>query len=150
METITINIGQRDVFEEVQKATDYTGTKLADGDADVRDRILAGDEDLQTLDRFWDEAVLTVNERLKSMVVAFGSREGSYVATLEVSKAFDKTLTGSVEKTLRSFFIAFIIGEWFKFANKEEAKDYFAQGAELILTAERLLYSRKKPAVPKG
>ena len=71
-----------------------------------------------------------------------------YEAVIEVSKSFDKTLTASVQSTLRSFFIASIIGQWFKFANKGEAKDYFMQASEMLETAERLLYSRRKPTRP--
>ena len=70
METITIQIIQEDVYEEVAKATDYTGSKLIDGDDGARDRILAADEDLAELGRFWEESVLATNENLKEMLVS--------------------------------------------------------------------------------
>lgn len=171
METITIRIYQDYVYEEVAKATDYTGSKLIDSDDTARDRILAGDDDLVSLSRFWEESVLATNENLKEMLVAGSTKqllpelEGTsqapcrlpstathtrtgYEAVIEVSKAFDKMLTASVQSTLRSFFIASIIGQWFKFANKGEASDYFAQAAEMMTAAERLLYSRRKPTRP--
>lgn len=153
METITIQIFQHDVYDEVAKATDYTGAKLIDGDEKARDRILAADDDLATLDRFWEESVMATNERFKQILVSGTTRQFAdktvYEGILEVSRAFDKTLTESIQSTIRSFFIASIIGQWFKFANKGEASDYFAQGAELIEAAERMLYSRKRPALPK-
>ena len=177
METITIQIIQEDVYEEVAKATDYTGSKLIDGDDGARDRILAADEDLAELGRFWEESVLATNENLKEMLVSGRTKfitptlepiapqpgiaavqtdvsirptlnKIGYEAVNEVSKSFDKVLTASVQSTLRSFFIASIIGQWFKFANKGEAKDYFAQAADMMETAERLLYSRRKPTRP--
>lgn len=154
METITIKVMQEDVYEEVAKATDYTGSKLVSEDEGARDRILAADDDLASLGRFWEESVVAANEDLKEMLltgrtkaVAPSGKTG-YEAVLEVSKAFDKELTASVETTLRSFFIASIIGQWFKFANKEEAKDYFGQAAEMLLASERLLYSRRRPRKP--
>ncbi len=180
METIDIQIMRDEVYEEVAKATDYTGSKLIDGDDTARDRILAADDDLAELGRFWDESVLAVNENFKEMLIS-GSTQNvggllppviatstnepeaqaispdrpiviagkpAYVAKIEVSKSFDKALTASVQSTLRSFFIASIIGQWFKFANKGEAKDYFTQAAEMLETAERLLYSRRKPTRP--
>lgn len=153
METITIRIIQADVYEEVAKATDYTGSKLIDGDEGARDRILASDDDLAELGRFWDETALVVNESLKEMLVSgnagatIGGEKG-YEVVLEVSKSFDKALTASVETALRSFFIASIVGQWFKFANKGEAADYFAQAADILNTAERLLYSRRRPTLP--
>lgn len=152
METITLQIFQNDVYEEVAKATDYTGSKLIDGDDGARDRILAADDDLANLSRFWEESVLATNENLKEMLVSGRTKEiigmTGYEAVIEVSKSFDKVLTASVQSTLRSFFIASIIGQWFKFANKGEAKDYFAQAADMMEAAERLLYSRRKPTRP--
>ena len=140
------------MYEEVAKATDYTGSKLIDGDENARDRILAADDDLAELGRFWEESVLATNENLKEMLVSGRTKEilgkTGYEAVIEVSKSFDKVLTASVQSTLRSFFIASIIGQWFKFANKGEAKDYFMQAAEMMETAERLLYSRRKPTRP--
>lgn len=175
METITIQIFQDDVYEEVAKATDYTGSKLMDGDESARDRILAADDDLTSLGRFWEEAVFAANENLKEMLVSGRTKQiraispdstipqtgttsvshpiaaaakTGYEAVIEVSKSFDKALTASVQSTLRSFFIASIIGQWFKFANKGEALDYFTQAAGMMEAAERLLYSRRKPARP--
>lgn len=183
METITIQIFQDDVYEEVAKATDYTGSKLIDGDEGARDRILAADDDLAELSRFWEESVSATNENLKEMLVSGRTKlistiidptptppvistqsenanalppvppplilgRTGYEAVIEVSKSFDKVLTASVQSTLRSFFIASIIGQWFKFANKGEAKDYFTQAADMMETAERLLYSRRKPTRP--
>lgn len=178
METITINIFKDDVYEEVAKATDYTGSKLIDGDEKARDRILAADADLDTLGRFWDETVMACNENFKEMLVSGQTKSVSYntaeqgvpvvqpratmgdialsllptkpayVAVIEVSKSFDKTLTESVQATIRSYFIAAIIGQWFKFANKGEAGDYFTQAADMLDGAERMLYSRRKPTRP--
>lgn len=153
METIEIRIYRNDVYEEVAKATDYTGSKLIEGDEGARERILASDDDLSVLSRFWEEAVSACNESLKEMLVSGRTvteqdKGIAYHSIIEVSKAFDKTLTGSVVLTLRSYFISSIIGQWFKFANKGEAKDYFMQAAELMEATERLLYSRRKPKRP--
>lgn len=143
-----------EVYEEVAKATDYTGSKLIDGDETARDRILAADDDLAELGRFWEESVLAVNENFKEMLISGSTQDvgdkskPAYVAKIEVSKSFDKALTASVQSTLRSYFIASIIGQWFKFANKGEAADYFTQAAEMLETAERFLYSRRKPTRP--
>lgn len=156
METITIQVFKDDVYEEVAKATDYTGAKLIDGDENARDRILATDSDLSDLSRFWEESVLATNERLKEMVVSGETKSVEvdkstkivYEVTLEVSKSFDKSLTANVQSAIRNFFIASIIGQWFKFSNKSEAKDYFSQAGEMMNGAERLLYSRKRPTRP--
>lgn len=176
METITIDVFKDDVYEEVAKATDYTGAKLIDGDEKARDRILATDNELSDLGRFWEESVLATNERLKEMLLSGTTKQvqvtlsssafsdvtaeqkipplkpvitkTAYEAVLEVSKSFDKELTGNVQSALRNFFITSIIGQWFKLANKGEATDYFNQAKEMMDGAERLLYSRKRPTRP--
>ncbi len=149
METIAVQVNKKGVYEEVAKATDYTGSKLLDNDEHARDRILATDEDLAEIGRFWDEAMLVVNERLKAMLVSGISVVDSYKATIEVSKAFDKELTGSVESTLQNFFITSIIGQWFRYTNKAEAESYLKQSVDFLDAVERLLYSRKRPKVPR-
>ncbi len=69
METITVQILQEEVYEEVAKATDYTGSKLIGEDENARDRILAADDDLANLVRFWEESVLATNENFEEMMV---------------------------------------------------------------------------------
>ncbi len=148
METIKINIEKQYVYTEVAKATDYVGSKLEEPNDTARDRILASDEELNDMERFWAESIAALTDRLKEMVVSDEKGADGYKLTLEVSRSFDKALTPSVESALRSYFIASIIGQWFKFANKGEAADYLTQAAEMVESAERLLYSRKRPTLP--
>lgn len=155
MKNITIRIPRDEVYDEVAKATDYTGSKLTTEEENLRDRILMTDADLKELGRFWDESVIAVNERLKEMLLS-GHTEGSasgthaYVATLETSNHFEGALQASVESAIKSFFIASMIAQWFKFSNKEEAADYFSQAAEQLVCAERMLYSRRRPGRPSA
>lgn len=148
MSNITITVVQSSVYDEVAKATDYTGSKMLDEDEKARDRIFTTDEDLETLSRFWEEAAADCTDRFKPMIVSATTTGGNYVLTLEVSMSFDTNLTGSVETAIKSFFISSIIGQWFKFANKKEATEYSVTALDHLLTAERLLYSRKKPSLP--
>lgn len=150
METIEIRIERKDVYEEVAKTTDYTGSKLIESDEGARDRILSTDEDLKTLGRFWEESVAVANDRLKGMYVE-GSLPSAevYEATLEVSVAFDKALVPSVRAALRSYFIKSIVGKWYRFTNKSESGDYFAEAGMMMEDAMRKLYSRKRPRRPQ-
>ena len=114
------------MYNEVAKATDYTGSKLIDGDENARNRILAVDDDFKELGRFWDESVTAVNEDLKEMLVSGTTDvDKNYKAELQVSKSWDKTLQESVQSSLRSFFIASITAQWFRFANKGELRILF-------------------------
>ena len=150
METITLSIKREDVYTEVDKTTDYTGAKLNGAEAGARDRIVATQSDLKVLSRFWEEACATANERLKEMFVGSSLPSAEdYSVTLQVSVAVDKVLVPSVEATLRSFFIVFITGKWYVFANKGEAKDYFDEAGALMEDVRRKLYSRMRPRSPR-
>lgn len=150
MATITLNISREDVFREVDKTTDYTGSKLIDGDDNARDRIAATEDDMKNMSRFWEEACATTNERLKEMVESSSLPSAKdYSVTLKVSVAYDMVLTPSVESTLRTFFITFITGKWYVLANKGETKDYMAQASELMEDIRRKLYSRKMIRSPR-
>lgn len=148
METIVLEVVKEEVYREVAKATDYIGSKMLDSDENARERILAGDEDLSELGRMWDETALALSERFKGLLQSESISNGRYRAKLEVSRNFEMSLARNVEASIKSFFIASIIAQWFKYTNKGEAADYFAQAGEMLMSAERLLYSRRRPRRP--
>lgn len=147
--SITVTLNKADVDEEVAKATDYTGSKLIEEDGGARDRILMSDEDQKSLKRFWTEGIDVIIEKLKEIVANVEDSTSDTKLTLTVSKAYDTTLNSSVQSSLRSFVIAYIIGRWFQLANKQEATDYIAQAEVDLGKAERLLYSRRRPTPPR-
>lgn len=154
MDIVTVLVDRGDVYEEVAKASDYTGSKLIGEDEGARDRILATDEDLAEMGRLWDEATAGANDCLKEMLVRGGTVDlGSgggkgYEAVLEVSGGYDKELTGSVREALRGFIISYIISGWFAYTNKGEAEVYAARATEWLGMARGLLYTRRRPARP--
>ena len=149
MDAIEIVISRDDVYEEVAKATDYTGSKIPSEDDEIRDRILATDEDLAELGRFWEESVEVANECLKEFVNDWTTSKQGYTIVLEVSVSFNKKFKKIVEEAVRSFFINSIIGGWFGYVNKEESGRYIEAAASQLEIARRILYSRMKPNKPK-
>lgn len=150
MATITLHINRDDVYREVDMTTDYTGSKLIGNDEGARDRIVATEDDMNNLSRFWEEACSTVNERLKEMVVTSSApSDRDYRVTLQVSVAYDDVLTPSVESTLRTFFITFITGKWYVFANKGDSGAYLGEAGALMEDVRRKLYSRKMMRSPR-
>ncbi|MDE7393962.1 MAG: hypothetical protein K2M80_05770 [Muribaculaceae bacterium] len=149
MKRITVNVSQGDVFAEVAKASDYIGSKLIETDENARDRILMTDEAEEDLSRFWDETIQAVNESLKEMLSGDTPLTGGiYSAELEVASRWNMALLATVKSMLRSFFIASIIGQWFKIVKPDEADGYFTQAAELMASIKRTLYSRRRPTRP--
>lgn len=151
METIELKVSRSDVYEEVDKTTDYTGSKLiSSNDQGARDRIVATQTDLKELSRFWEETCVAVNERLREMFVSASLPSATdYKVTLQVSSAFDQELVPSIQATLRSFFIVTITGKWYVFSNKGESGAYFTEAGSLMEDIRRKLYSRKMIKSPR-
>lgn len=150
MATITLTVEQSGVYDEVARTTDYTGSKMEESDANLRDRILSTDDDLSDMGRFWEETAAVADERLKAMYTGGSApNESTYTARLEVSAAFDRALLPAVEAALRSYFVKSIVGKWYRYCNKGETKDYLAEAQEMMDDALRKLYSRKRPLPPR-
>ncbi len=153
MATVQIEISRSDVYDEVGKATDYTGSKMiSEDDRMARDRVYAGTEDLAMMTRFWNEAIATVNESFKELLVSGSDIESgdktTYQLLLSVSAAYDAALTQSVQSSIRSFFIMSITGNWFRYTNKPDAAEYLANASAMLQQADRLLYTRRSPSIP--
>lgn len=148
MPTIRITINRDTVFDEVSKLTDYIGSKSESEDKDIRDRVLATNNSLSDLNRFWSDSILVINERFKQMVDEYLITGSTFALSLDVSMSFDVMLAPEVTTALTGFIISSITGRWFKITNKAESAEYMERAAEFLKSAERLLYSRKKPTRP--
>jgi hypothetical protein len=147
MPEITIKVDKDAVWEEAMKTSGYTGDKMLSTSENDNpyDRILITDEDAKSLQQFWQEAVMVANDSLRDMLESASDISGDYEVTLRVSVCYDTVLNKSVESSLKSYFIAAIVGRWYKFANKGEAAEYYAQASAMMENARRMLYSRKRP-----
>lgn len=152
MNKFEIRISRADVYEEVAKTADYTGSKLTEGgDADIRDRLLITDEDFQTLGRLWEESVAAANERLRGLYVGGSApSEGEYRAELRVPSNFDSALSVSIRNAVRSYLILSVTGKWFVLAGSDLAEGYMASAVAMMQGALRMLYSRKAPEAPRN
>lgn len=156
MENIVLEVERDDVYAEVQKNSDYAGAMAISEDAPgARDRMLATDDDLKTLGRFWDEAVAVANREMREMLERGvstlkdyrhnGILTEVYEATLAVSRSWNKALTPVVESSLRSYFVASVTGQWFRFVNAGECEAYLAKAQALLEGAVRMLWERRAP-----
>lgn len=140
------------VYDEVAQTTSYTGAKMQ-GDVGAYERIFTTDDDRLMLERFWVEACNAATEQFKPFLVSVSEQsegqrvdlEHNYEVQLELSSSFDTSLTGSIETSLFSFFVSFIISKWYKFCNKEEAESYGADSLAMMGDVMRKVYYKKKP-----
>lgn len=148
MPIITLKVNKADVWNEVAITSSYTGDKMTDADENAYNRILITDEDQKSLQRFWEEAVAVANDNLKEMLEAASETNSDYNITLNVSKNYDQELNTSVQAALSSYFIAAIVGRWYRFSNKGEADSYMTESAAMIDIVKSMLYSRRRPTRP--
>ena len=152
MVNITLNVNKVYVYDEVAKTTTYAGIKMQ-GDESAYERIFTTDADRMMLERFWTEACSATTEQLKQFIVKVSSHPEShgvelgnnYVAELEMSSSFDTSLTDSIQSSLFSFFVSYIVSKWYKFTNKTEADGYALEATNMMDDVMRKIYHRKKP-----
>lgn len=152
MTEITLTINKASVYNEVAKTTSYTGAKMT-GDEGAYERIFTTDDDRMMLERFWVEACSAATEQFKPFLLSVSEQPEShgveldrdYSVELELSSSFDVHLRDSIETSLFSFFVALIVGKWYRFANKPEAEAYGTEAAGMMDDVMRKIYYRKKP-----
>jgi hypothetical protein len=149
---IELHINKANVYDEVAKTTSYTGAKMVEDDK-AYDRIFTTDADRQMLERFWLEACNGATEQFKPFLVSVSNQQVShgvelsadYIVTLEVSNSYDTTLTQSIETSLYSYFVMYIVSKWYKFTNKDESESCGNDAVGAMDDVMRKLYFRKKP-----
>lgn len=151
MTRVIFTVNKANVYTEVAKTSSYSGAKM--DDAAAYDRIFTTDEDRQMLERFWNEASNAVTELFKPFLVSVTESPEShgielarnYEATLDLSASYDTVLNKSIESSLFSFFVDFIVSRWFKFTNKTETESYGNEAATMLDDVKAKIYYKKKP-----
>lgn len=149
MQTITLRVSKKAVYNEVEKTTSYAGQKMADEDANAYERMRTLEEDSAQLDRYWDE---TRNEFCKQMKDFLQKQEAdgewNVVFDLELSESFDMVLKDTMQEDLNSFFVLNIIAKWFTLTNKSEAASYKEAATNMLIGIHRNALHRKRPTRP--
>lgn len=153
MNSISLSVNKANVYDEVAKTTSYAGQKMMDGDATAYERIFTTDADRLLLERFWVETCNAVTEQLKPFITKIDAQPIShgidltrnYNVTLELSSAFDVSLTEAIETSLFSFFVASIVSKWYALSNKSETEGMVAEAVGMLDSVMKKIYYRKKP-----
>lgn len=143
MNEVELTVYKTAVYDEVAKTTSYTGAKMV-GDDGAYERIATTDEDLEMLERFWNEAASGALDQLKPYMVSCVNGD-SFDVKLRMSEGFDINLSDSIQTSLFSYFVAMIVSKWFKMANKPEAEGYGVEAAGAMDDAMNKICHRKKP-----
>lgn len=149
---VQLTIDKEKVYEEVAKTTSYTGAKMVD-DENAYTRIFTTDEDRLMLERFWREACAGATDLFKPFIKSVSDQSiiesvdmtSDYEVVLEISSMYDDNLTDSVQSSLFSYFVDYILARWYKITNKEEAESYGLEAAGMLDDIKSKIYYRMKP-----
>lgn len=144
MKNIAISLIKASVLEEVALNTAYTGVKT-DAEKGFFDRVATIDEDEELLSRVWKKVCGEVIEKLKQYISAINIKDESMELSLEMSGAYDDTLTPALITDIKDAVAAGVTAGWFSFSCPEKAKDWENMKAGLLTNAFSKLCSRKKP-----
>lgn len=153
MQNITLTVVKADVYEEIAKTTSFAGAKKIGEDVNAYERIFTTDEDRQMLERFWHDACNAVTTQMReflSDVSALGDSfytdlQTNYELELQMSDRFDNRLVNSIEKELFSFFVCFILSQWYSMTNVADAESQAKKAEGVMKNVMDKIYYTKPP-----
>ena len=144
MKEIKIIFNKTEIYDEVSLNSAYAGAKNATGE-DIYERVATVDADRELLSRFLTEMYGKVSERLREFIVESEEREDEILVTLEISGAYDDSLTPSVRSDLFGAMAKGVASMWFRFTSPSRSAEWLAESDSLLSRAYSKLCYRKKP-----
>lgn len=140
-------INQSDVFAEVSKLSEYTGSKIVDEQGrDEREAVWATPLDLKSLTHLWQEAQSALETALQDFASGDGLLDGQGNYTLHL-RFSERTAYFGIQKLAHSYFVRSIVGRWFSIACKPEAEASLMAAGQTLKEMVRKLYTLKAPAL---
>ena len=151
MQTLTLEISKKKIYQEVERTTSYIGAKIVD-DVEAYQRIRTIDEDAVLLDRFWKETKAEfcnlLKEYLFSVEQTGEGAEEQIEFKLRLSESWDSVLGDTMQQDLFSFFVLNIIAKWFTLSNKAEAEGYKEAACGILTEMHINAIHKNKPMRP--
>ena len=140
-------INQSDVFAEVSKLSEYTGSKIVDEQGrDEREAVWATPLDLKSLTHLWQEAQSALETALQDFASGDGLLDGQGKYTLHL-RFSERTAYSGLQELAHSYFVRSIAGRWFSIACKPEAEASLMTAGQTLKEMVRKLYTLKAPAL---
>lgn len=132
-------------MELVSLNSAYAGGKCG-ANGDFFEKVATVKEDETILDRFFTELCALITDRFKEFIIASSLISGNFTMELEVSGAYDHSLTPSVIDDVTTAIVAGITARWFKYTYPERAGEWDIQASTLLSSAYAKLCHRRKPS----
>lgn len=145
MKKIKIFIAKEAVFDDVSLNSEYAGLK-SPSESPIYDRVATVSEDSQLLSGFLTLAFGELIRKLRSFVVSSSCDGASVSLDLEVSGAYDESMTPSLKEDIFRWLVTNVSGHWFRLTLPDRTAEWENLSAELLASIESKLCARRKPS----
>ena len=145
MKKILLKFNKNAIMEEVGMTSAYLGAKSGEEEGKSFLKIATIEADRDLLDRFWVEMTGRIADKLKNVIKSNSLSETDFEMELEVSGAYDESLTPSVERDLYASLVAWVTARWLRYTFPDRANEWEAEANSLLERAFCKLCYRKKP-----
>lgn len=142
-------INQSDVFAEVSKLSEYTGSKLVDEQGDHRDEVWGTPLDFMELPNLWREAQVAFEHAVRDFADGDGVLDGRgrYSISLSVSS---RTRLFGLRDMAQMYFVRSVLGRWFTISCKPVADVSLMAAQGALEEVVRMLYGVHEPELGGG
>ena len=144
MKNLNFSFEKTGILEEVSLNTAYAGAK-SEEEKPIFDRVATCDSDEVLLLKFWREMYGMITDRLRSFILSSDFSDAAFSITLELSGAYDDSLTPSVKNDLYAAIVAGITSRWFAFVCPAKAVEWKTESERLFDSVVSKLCHRRRP-----
>lgn len=143
---ISIIINRVDIYEEVSKATSYTGAKQTDAEGNsAYNKIWASESEYDILREYLKEACSKLSYILSEWMTEDKSNDELYEIELRFAKNFNYSLIETLKETIKNYLFTYVLAKWYMITNKESAESTMIESAGYIKQIENIMNTRKRP-----
>ena len=144
MKNLTIEVKKADVLNEVSLATAYIGVK-GDKPETAFHKVATLDSDNELLSRLWTRMAGIVQDKFKCFITTSDFTADHLKIDMELSNAYDDSLSESVKNDIFSAITAGITAKWMGFSSSQKASEWEISASQSIASAFAKLCHRRKP-----
>lgn len=144
MKEIKLIFNKTEIFDEVSLNSEYLGAKSDDAGG-IYDRVATNPADEAILSRFFNEMYGCVTERLREFITGTTRDDNGFTLNLELSNAYDDTLTPGVREDLFGCIAKGVAARWLRLTSTDRATIWQSESDSLLARAFAKLCFRRRP-----
>ena len=144
MKKISFSIAKSTILENVALNSAYAGAK-ADDNTVVFDKVATIREDDTLLSNFFMEMCALLIDKLKAFIASSSLEDSRLDVTLELSNAFDESLSSSIIKDLSAAVSIGVTAHWFRYTLPARAGEWEKLADDCLSRAISKLCQRRRP-----